>query len=121
MTVTLSVALYKLPSLEIETIDGNPVTVALIKISSSSVSVPLTTSLVWKVPVIVSSFNINSVTSLAPIWNLNMFSTIAVALDVSPVIVLPTKFAVSPVVAIALNIFLVSHLPSDALKIFSLG
>ena len=66
--------------------------------SDSSVSVPLITSSVWKVPVIVSSFKINSVTKFSPIWNLNTFSTIAVASEVSPVIVLPIKSAVSPVV-----------------------
>jgi hypothetical protein len=45
----------------------------------------------------------------------------AVVPEVSPSIVRPTKFAVLPVMVFALNIFFVSHLPSDALKRFSLG
>ena len=121
VTVTVSSTLYKLPSFEIVTAVGIPVIVALIKASSSSVAVPCRTSLVWNVPVIVSSFKINSDISLGPIWNLNTFSTIAVASEVSPVIVRPIKSAVFPVVPIALNIFWVSHLPSDTRNICSLG
>ena len=79
------------------------------------------TSLIWKVPDIESSFKIKEVTSSAPIWNLNTFSTIAVAPDVSPSIVRPIKSPVLPTVAIALKTLFVSHLPSDALNIFSLG
>ena len=86
----------KPPSFVIVTISGIPVTVALINVSEASVSVPLISSEVTKVPVILSSFKINSDTSFAPIWNLNTFSTIAVAPDVWPVIVLPIKSAVSP-------------------------
>ena len=54
----------KPPSFVIVTISGIPVTVALIKLSDSSVDVPLISSPVTKVPVLVSSFKINSVTSL---------------------------------------------------------
>ena len=121
VTVTVSVSVYKLPSFVIDVVLGIPVVVALIKISSSSVSVPLITSLVWKVPNNVSPFNINSDISFAPIWNLNTFSTIAVAPEVSPSIVLPIKSDVSPIVPMALKTFCVSNLPSDALNIFSLG
>ena len=109
------------PSFVIETISGIPVTVAFIKVSESSVAVPLISSDVTKVPEILSWFNINSVTVFAPIWNLNTFSIIAVALDVWPVIVLPIKSAVSPTVPIALKTFLVSNYPSDTLNICSLG
>ena len=121
-----SPVVYKAPSFVIDITFGIPVVVAFIKISDSSVSVPLITSPVWKVPDIVSSFKINSVTKFSPIWNLNTFSTMAVASEVSPVIVLPTKSAVSPVVnwaidCIALIIFLVSNCPSEALNICSLG
>ena len=121
VTVTVSFSLYKLPSLVSVCVAGIPVTAALIKLSSVSNFVPLIVSLISKVPKIVSSFNINSETSVAPICNLFTCSIMAVAPDVSPVIVLPTKSKVSPAEASALNIFWVSHLPSDTLNIFSLG
>ena len=60
-------------------------------------SVPLISSPVMKVPTIVSSFKVNSVTSFAPIWNLDTASTNAVAPDVWPVIVRPINNEVSPV------------------------
>ena len=76
---------------------------------AASVSVPLTSSPVWKVPCIESSPKVNSVIWLSPIWNLETASTIAVASEVWPVIVLPIKSAVSPTVAIALKILFVVH------------
>ena len=102
-------------------VDGIALTVALINSVDESVCVPLIVSFAVKVPDIVSSFKINSDTSLSPNWNLKTFSTIAVASEDSPVIVLPIKFSVEPVVAIHLNIFLVLNLPSEALNICSLG
>ena len=56
---TVSPSVYNVPSFVIDVEFGIPVIVALIKISSSSVCVPLITSLVEKVPDIVSSFKIN--------------------------------------------------------------
>jgi len=119
--VIASSGLNKPPSFVIETILGIPVTVAFINVSDSSLAVPLISSPVTNVPVTVSPFIIISDTSLVPTWNLNMFSTIAVALDVWPVIVLPIKSDVSPTVPIALKTFLVSNWPSDTLNICSLG
>ena len=57
----------KPPSFVMVTISGIPVTVAFMNKSDVSVSVPLISYDVEKVPVIVSSFKINSDTSLAPI------------------------------------------------------
>ena len=91
-------------------VPGIPVVVAFIKEVALSVSVPLITSPVWKVPEIESSPKVNSVTSLSPNWNLDTASTNAVALEVWPVIVLPIKSDVSPVVAIALKILFVVEL-----------
>jgi len=116
-----SLGLNRPPSLVIVTTFGIPVTIPLINVSEVSVDVPLISSDVTNVPVIVSSFKINSVTVFVPIWNWNTFSIIAVAVDVWPWIVLPTRSDNLPVVPIALNIFVVSNLPSDTLKIFSLG
>ena len=57
----------KPPSFVMVTISGMPVISAFINVSDSSVSVPLISSEVTKVPVIVSWFKINSDTSFAPI------------------------------------------------------
>jgi len=121
VTTIESFSLYKLPSFVIVVVAGIPVTVAFMNISDSSDSVPLITSLVWKVPDIVSVFKTNSDISFVPIWNLKTFSTTAVAPEVSPSIERPSKLDVSPTVPITLNILLVFHLPVDALNKFSLG
>ena len=121
--VNLIVALlsYKAPSLEIIFEPGIPVIVDLMNTSLISDSVPCTTSPIWNVPTIVSLSTINSVTWFAPNVNLKTFSTIAVALDVSPVIVLPIRLVVEPTTSIPRIIFLDPHWPSDTLKICSLG
>ena len=96
--------------------------VALIKTEASSDCVPLTSSPVWKVPCIELPPKVNSVISFAPIWNFDTASTIAVAPEDWPVIVLPISNDVSePANAIALNILFVVHLPSEIRNIFSLG
>ena len=65
--VTLSFSLLQIPSFEIVTVPGIPVDCALINVDAVSDSVPLISSPVTKVPTIVSSFKVNSVTSFAPI------------------------------------------------------
>ena len=82
---------------------------------------PCIVSSAVKVPVIVSSFKINSVVLTPAILNVFIVSTTAVASDVTPVIVLPIKSVGVPTVDTALNIFLLSNFPSDTLSIFSLG
>ena len=95
--------------------------VNFIKVSDVSVFVPCIVSSAEKVPDIESSFKINSVVFTPAILNVLTVSTIALASDVTPVIVLPIKSVGSPTVAIALNIFLLSNFPSDILSICSLG
>ena len=112
---------YRAPSFVIFLVPGIPVTCTLINRSFSADSVPCKVSPIWNVPSIVSEFTTNSVTELVPKLYLKTFSTIAVAFDVSPVIVLPTNSEVSPITSIPLMIFLVANWPSDTLKIFSLG
>ena len=58
---------------------------------------------------------------IPPILKVFTVSTIAVAPDVTPVIVLPIKSVEVPTEATALNIFLLSNFPSDILSMFSLG
>ena len=89
--------------------------------SSSSLAVPLISSPTINVPKILSWFKVNSVTILEPIKNSVAFSTIAVAFDVMPVIVLLTKLRVFPIGLITLKILFVVNFPSDTLNICSLG
>ena len=117
----VEVVSYKAPSLVIILEPGIPVTVDLINVSFISDSVPCIVSPISKLPLILSSFMTNSDTLKELKEYLKTFSTIAVASDVSPVIVRPTNFEVSPVTSIALNIFLVPHSPSDAFNKLSLG
>ena len=107
VTGTLSFSADKNPSFVIDIVPGIPEVVAFIKLSALSEPVPLTSSPVANVPVILSAPKTNSVISFAPIWNFLTDSTTAVAPEVWPVIVLPTKSEVSPAVAIALNILFV--------------
>ena len=116
-----SSASYRAPSFVNVTASGIPVIFALINVSSSSLAVPRISSPIIKSPTMVSLFIINSETSLAPIWNLNMFSIIAVAPEVNPVICLPIKSSGLPTDEIALNIVYVSKLPSDIRNICPLG
>ena len=124
VNVIVSVASFKAPSFVIVFEEGIPVILALINLSVKSDEVPLITSSIKNVPTIVSWLTINSETWSPPKAYLNTFSTIAVAPEVSPVIVLQTnKFVVSVLVesSIARITFLVFHLPSDTLNICSLG
>ena len=89
VTVKKSEVAYKLPSFVIVFLPGIPVIFALIKNSSVSLAVPDISSPIWKVPTIVSSFKINSVTVVEPIRNFLVVSTIGVAPDVAPIICLP--------------------------------
>ena len=106
-----------------------PVIVTLTVISESVLSVPVIVWPVKNVPSTLVSPNTNSVISVPPITNLNTSSTTAVASltevstgSFSCVIVWPIKCAAceSPTSTTRI-IFLVSHLPSDTLKILSLG
>ena len=121
VTVTASIAECKEPSFVITFEEGIPVIVALIKLSSWSFSVPLISSPTLKVPKILSEFKTNSETLEVPIKKIVTLSTIAVAFEVEPVIVLPTKSEVLPVGLIALKILFVVNLPSETRNICSRG
>ena len=82
-----------------------------------SLAVPLISSPTIKEPNILSAFKINSDTWFTPIKKSVTFSTIAVAPDVWPVIVLPTKFEEFPVILKDLKTLLDVNLPSDTLNI----
>ena len=129
VTVIVSPDLYKEPSLDKVNVLGIPVTVALTNLSSSVLSVP---DISWpsiNVPNILSSFKVNSVTSVPLIVSFTISSTIAVASFTlalnglsACVIVCPTRFDVSFVpVVVALKIFFMFHLPSETWSICSLG
>ena len=121
VTVKKSAVEYKLPSFVIVFLPGIPVTFAFMKKSSVSLAVPVISSPILNVPVIEFMLSTNSVTSLFAIINFLTLSTTAVAPVDEPVIVLPTKFVVSPTVATALKTFCVSHCPSDTRNICVLG
>ena len=94
---------------------------ASINKSSVSFKVPVMFSPTIKFPTILSEFKTNSDIRVEPIKNFVTLSTIAVALEVEPVIVLPTRLEVSPDTIIALKTLFVVNLPSDTLKICSRG
>ena len=67
VTIALSFSALNIPSLVIDNVPGIPEVVAFIKTEASSEAVPLTSSPVVKVPVIVFSAIVNYVISFAPI------------------------------------------------------
>ena len=91
VNVSKSPVSYKLPSLTIVLVPGTPVIFALMKKSSVSLEVPTICSPIENVQLIVSIFKINSEISVLPNINFLTDSTIAVAPEVCPVIVLPTN------------------------------
>ena len=106
-----------------------PVIANVIKTSLSVLSVPVIFWPGWNVPETELSPKTNSTTVVPPIINLNTSSIIAVASftvalvgSFACVIVWPIRLVASEVPTSVQRItFLVSHLPSDTLKILSLG